>query len=223
MRRFWNQEKDNLLRRYYGKGDLDQLAERLGASRGAIKARAGVLGLHRKVNVHHPWTEKQLQYLIAHYADTSMEELEKHTKHCSFSIYNKAAALGLVKKGHRPVNVKPIGYERVCKEDGYVYIKVAEGKPMVLKHRYVWEQTNGPIPAGYNITFIDGNRQNCDLSNLQLISREDSARRQVYNETPEQRKARMDKCQASRNRTIRRDRVRIHFGLEPYSKLVKRW
>ena len=126
------------------------------------------------------------------------------------------------KKGQLPHNTKPIGYERMD-ENGYVYIKVSMEHKMVLKHRYVWEQANGPIPDGYNIAFRDGNRQNCDLSNLFLLSREDNARRRVSEETPEARKARVAKAQITRNKSIRRDKIRLHWGMEPIGKLVKRW
>lgn len=36
-------------------------------------------------------------------------------------------------------------------------------------HRYVWEYHNGEIPKGWHIHHIDGNKDNNDISNLQLI------------------------------------------------------
>jgi hypothetical protein len=36
----------------------------------------------------------------------------------------------------------------------------------------VWEEANGPIPAGGIVIFRDGNHENFDLSNLELITRE---------------------------------------------------
>lgn len=77
------------------------------------------------------------------------------------------------KKGHTPQNHKPIGYERICSKDGYIYIKTAEPHTFSLKHRLIYEQHNGPIPKGYNIQFKDKNRQNTDINNLYLISRSD--------------------------------------------------
>lgn len=277
MKRVWNEEKDNLLRRHYHKRDLDWVAQRIGVSRGAVKARAQVLGIQRKVHKREPWTDRQTAYLKRHYADTPIEVLIVKTRHDQKSIWNKAKALGLrksreflaevgrkcsqhprsiatrfvkgqepankgkrieefmtadgirrssqtrFKKGQLPHNTKPIGYERIDSKDGYVYIKVSMEHKMVLKHRYVWEQANGPIPDGHNIAFRDGNRQNCDLSNLYLISREEAAREQIKNETAEHRAARVVKATATRNETIRRDRIRIHWGFEPKSRLVKRW
>ena len=34
-----------------------------------------------------------------------------------------------------------------------------------------WERVNGPLPKGYAILFLDGNKQNTDISNLRLMSR----------------------------------------------------
>lgn len=79
------------------------------------------------------------------------------------------------KKGHIPANAVPVGYERLDK-DGYIYIKVEGKRKLVLKHRYVWEQHNGSIPRGNNIQFKDGNKHNCDIDNLYMISRSEQMR-----------------------------------------------
>ena len=80
------------------------------------------------------------------------------------------------KKGHLPHNTKPIGYERITK-DGYIEVKIAERpnrktgeKNFKAKHHIVWEETNGPIPKGYILIFLDSNPKNCDIKNLALIS-----------------------------------------------------
>lgn len=81
------------------------------------------------------------------------------------------------KKGHLPHNTKFLGHERISK-DGYVEISVAETNPhtgferrYVLKHKYLWEQENGAVPAGMVLKSKDGNRLNTDPSNWVLIPR----------------------------------------------------
>ena len=69
MKRVWNEEKDNLLRRHYPKRDLDWVAQRIGVSKAALKSRAQILGIQRKVHKREPWTDRQLAYLRKHYAD----------------------------------------------------------------------------------------------------------------------------------------------------------
>lgn len=48
--------------------------------------------------------------------------------------------------------------------------------------RYTWEQVYGPIPAGHVVTMIDGNPLNCDISNLNLISRRENMERNLNRE-----------------------------------------
>lgn len=81
------------------------------------------------------------------------------------------------KKGGLPPNTKPVGYERITR-DGYIEVKI-KMRPshpscndnFKLKHRLVWEEAHGPIPEGCNIIFLDGNRQNCDLENLAIVTK----------------------------------------------------
>lgn len=99
------------------------------------------------------------------------------------------------KKGNLPHNTKPLGYERITK-DGYIEVKVRERPDkenkiwscFELKHRFVWRQAHGPIPKGHDITFLDGDKQNCSLENLALISNAENLqmmRKGLRSETPE--------------------------------------
>lgn len=84
------------------------------------------------------------------------------------------------RRGNLPGNTKPIGYERVTK-DGYIEVKIAMrpsskdcNDNFVAKHRLVWERKNGPIPEGHKIAFLDGDKTNCDIENLALITAAES-------------------------------------------------
>lgn len=87
--------------------------------------------------------------------------------------YEKCKAT-MFKKGDIPHNHKSVGSERINK-DGYLLIKIAEPNKYVLKHRYIWEQANGPIPKGHVLIFLDGNKQNFDLNNLACITLAENA------------------------------------------------
>lgn len=89
------------------------------------------------------------------------------------------------KKGHLPKNtlrdkVITIRYDHKNRGGAaYKYIRISLGKWMPL-HKYYWEEKHGPIPAGHCLWFKDGNSLNCDLSNLELITRgENLARNSV--------------------------------------------
>lgn len=91
--------------------------------------------------------------------------------------YNERSARTQFHKGHRPHNTQYAGHERLT-DDGYVEISVQETNPhtgyerrYVLKHKYLWEQQHGPVPAGMCLKCLDGNRQNAEPSNWELIAR----------------------------------------------------
>ena len=98
MKKVWNAEKDALLRRLYPTAHLGSRAARLGVTEKAVRSRAKVLRLKRRVNVKHPWTDRQVSYLRRHYADTPIEVLIVKTRHDQKSIWNKAKR-GILKFG----------------------------------------------------------------------------------------------------------------------------
>lgn len=80
-------------------------------------------------------------------------------------------------RGHLPHNTRFAGHERVSK-DGYVEVSVEQTNPhtgferrYVLKHRWLWEQANGPVPKGHALKCLDGNKQNTDPANWVAIPR----------------------------------------------------
>jgi hypothetical protein len=106
------------------------------------------------------------------------------------------------KKGGLPPNTKYLGHERVSK-DGYIEVSVAETNPhtgfnrrYVLKHRWLWENKNGPVPEGHALKCLDGNRLNTKPANWVPLPRAVLARlnggrhkkRLAYNEAPDELK-----------------------------------
>lgn len=103
----------------------------------------------------------------------------------------------------------------------YIWIK-PEGRRMMPKHRWLWEQAYGPIPEGHCVQFKDGDTLNCVLANLYLISRKKQVRKN-FDDLPDDRKAEARaKMQDNRNKSIRADRLRLRWGLEPKGRLIKR-
>lgn len=78
------------------------------------------------------------------------------------------------KPGNRPANWRPVGSTRINVE-GYVEIKVAEGiNQYRLLHREAWKQHHGSYPPkGIALIFINGNKQDCDIRNLKLVTRKE--------------------------------------------------
>lgn len=87
---------------------------------------------------------------------------------------------GWFKKGQMPSTFRGHGHEYIDNKDGYVWLIVEDNAPRppstpnrrtrsVLKHRYMWEQANGPIPEGHVLKCLSGDKTDCDPSNWVLI------------------------------------------------------
>lgn len=80
------------------------------------------------------------------------------------------------KPGDKPKNIDSIGTEKML-ADGYVWVKidnqskVPKGVNWKQKHRIIWEREHGPIPEGYMIIFLDGDHENFDIDNLDIITK----------------------------------------------------
>lgn len=53
----------------------------------------------------------------------------------------------------------------------------------VLYHKHLWEQKNGKVPAGHCLWFKDGDSMNCNLENLELITRKENRFRNASHQT----------------------------------------
>lgn len=88
----------------------------------------------------------------------------------------EAAKATMFQKGLLPHNTLPVGSE-VVRTDGYIWVKISDTpnvpayKNWKFKHLIIWEQAHGPVPPGHVIIFLDGDKRNFDLDNLECISR----------------------------------------------------
>ncbi len=103
---------------------------------------------------------------------------------------------GNFKKGGIPANRKRLWHERLSR-DGYILISVPETNPHTGYHRryrekhvWLWEGENGPVPEGHALVFKDGNKTNCCMDNLILVSRSEllSLNLHRYKDAPDELK-----------------------------------
>lgn len=85
-----------------------------------------------------------------------------------------------------PRNARPMGFERV-NVDGYIEVKVRERPDAEhrscfdLKQRLVYEKVHGvKLTSDDVIVFLDGNKLNCDPSNLARLSHSEHAKMTTY-------------------------------------------
>jgi hypothetical protein len=175
----WTIEQDNYLIAHFADTTNQTLAAVLSRTDKAISARA--VRLHLK---------KSAAYL---------EQVKEITRQTAFkkghTTWNKGihympggrSVETRFKPGQRPKNHHPIGHERITR-DGNTQRKLTDTgctrKDYVNISHIVWIAANGAIPAGHIILHKDGNNQNCELSNLQCISKADNMRLNSYHRYP---------------------------------------
>lgn len=74
------------------------------------------------------------------------------------------------KKGQQSINHRPLGSTRQTR-DGYIEIKTKEPNGWELLHRVEWEKHNGKLGPNDVVRFLNGDKTNCNIDNLVLVSR----------------------------------------------------
>ncbi|TIX28309.1 MAG: HNH endonuclease [Mesorhizobium sp.] len=109
--------------------------------------------------------------------------------------FNAGSAQTQFKKGQVAHNRRGPGHESLG-DDGYIWIVTDATNPWtgastwrVHKHRYLWEQANGPVPEGYVLKSLDGDRSNADPANWLavpqgLLPRLNGKSRRGYDQAP---------------------------------------
>ena len=159
-----------------------QFNEKFGTDRtySSIRAKFTRLGLKSDLI----WTEEEESWLIDNFhklggVKTPDEFYKRFNKRRGYpSIRAKALNLGLkadaetVKRNKNYVRRVPIG-TIIDDGEGYLKIKTGNGSSGWERlHRYIWENYNGPLPDGYKIFFLDGNKRNLRIDNLVAVPAE---------------------------------------------------
>ncbi|MFJ1330241.1 HNH endonuclease signature motif containing protein [Capnocytophaga canimorsus] len=177
-RTFWTSEMDTLIKKMYPNTSSAEIAQQLNVTTNAVYKRAFALGLKKskafisqtaKRNIQNNENAKKTQFKKG---CISSNKGKKQSEFLSPEAIEKVRATQF-KKGHIPHNTKYDGYERISKY-GYIEVRVSMGK-YVLKHRKIWQEHYGEIPKGNIIIFKDNNPLNCDIDNLEMITKDENA------------------------------------------------
>lgn len=88
-------------------------------------------------------------------------------------IYDNHGLVSHAPHGGR--DVLPVGHERRI-SDGSVLVKMSgagDNTVYARKHRMIWEHAHGPIPDDSYLIFLDGDKTNCELENLRLVTKQE--------------------------------------------------
>ena len=189
---FWTNDQLAILRERYADTNTAEIAALLGMDIQRVYSKAHLLGLEK--------SEAYLASSEAHRLDGKIGSATRFQK--GMAAWNKGVKglqLGGVatqfKPGHRGGKAaelyQPIGAERISK-DGYLQRKINDDMPLQKRwravHIIVWEETNGPLPAGHAVTLKDGNKRNIAIGNLELLSRAQLMARNTVHNLPEELK-----------------------------------
>lgn len=90
--------------------------------------------------------------------------------------YHPNSAATRFKRKQVPHSWRGAGHESVDGKSGYVWMIVDATNPhtgastrRVMKHRWLWEQANGPVPDGHRLKCLDGDKANTQPSNWEAI------------------------------------------------------
>ena len=157
-----------------------------------------------RVNKYIPrtkWTNEMVNWLKENYNKYSYkkasEQINKifNVKTTTGSVEHKVNRLGLKKdkeglrasynfkraskfwfrRGRISPIKKPIGYERLDKKTGIIWIKTQDPDIFEAKHRVIYREHYGEIKEGMNIVFLNGNKQDYRIENLVALTNQELA------------------------------------------------
>ncbi len=202
--RAWTKKELGLVRDLYPEISTKLIAERLGRSVSMVYQAAAKMGLH-----------KSAAYLASP-AACRLRRGEHPGLATQFKKGIVPHNKGLRRPGWAPGRMAETQFRRGTRQgkaaenycavgtirpdaEGYLRIKVREsnetdrcygfGNTSIwpLLNRHIWEQHKGPIPAGHNVIFKDGDRSNVAIENLELVSRGEMMRRNtIHNRYPKE-------------------------------------
>lgn len=195
-RKVWTPAEEAYLWEHYANGLTRAIAAHLGRTVGKVYAKAKKLGLAKtaeylsdpKNNCHlFPGTTTGASHRFV----KGLVPPNKGVKHpvgwgpgrMKETQFRKGQLSGKAAQNWRPIGTI------LADPEGYLRIKVREAahgkeptgfgntKVWPMYSRWLWEQQKGAIPPKHIVAFKDGNRTNCVIGNLELLSKADNARR----------------------------------------------
>lgn len=168
----WTEYETEQMQKLYPNTSTAEIANLLNRTEKQVYAKAKCMGIKKSKEYLASPAAGQLQHrLDAGMSTRFVKGGTSWNKGQSGLPVNERSIATQFKKGITPHNSVPVGTEVVI--DGYLKIKVGEPKQWKFVHRKNWEESNGSIPKGMALIFKDGNRMNCAIENLELLTRKE--------------------------------------------------
>jgi hypothetical protein len=192
MRKKWTDKEVELLKLHYANNFTKDLVSLLNKDYKAIYQKAAAIGLkkskkHLKLDLDKTSIALRTGGHVHRFKKGNIP-FNKNKK-MPIEIYEKCSKT-FFKKGNKPHNYKPIGYERITK-DGYLERKIAEPNKFKCVHHLIWIEAHGAIPTRHKVIFKDNNKNNITLENLECVSYAEAMRRNSIHRYPIELKSTM--------------------------------
>lgn len=179
-RQYWTPEQEAIVREHYADSPSGQLEQLLGGlfNTRQIGHKAKRMGIRK--------SQAYREMLGCSETGRRIAGSSPWNKGTNFTAGGRSS-LHRFKTGSVPKNYRPVGSTRI-NVDGYVEIKIAEGKlQWRALHWENWKQHYGEYPPkGSALIFKDGNKQNCAIDNLELLTRKQLMQRNSIQNYPEE-------------------------------------
>lgn len=179
-RNTWTADEIDALRRLYPVEPARIIADRLGLSIKKVYSKAHALGLNKPGD----WIAERSRRLMEDPSHPGRRTwfktgAEPHNKGKPHPARGRAIETQF-KRGMVPHTWNQIGHIRETKE-GYLQRKLRDTgvtrRDYVALHHMIWRMHGRCIPPGYAVRFIDGDKRNFDINNLELVHRSELMRR----------------------------------------------
>lgn len=177
--RHWTPEEDAELKCLYGtSATAREIGVALSRSRASIKNRVNVLRLKKPEGITNSG-----RFL------PGQRSWNKGRKGLDPGGRSRETRFKPGHRGGKAVDLyQPVGAERVD-ADGYLRRKINDDMPLHKRWRHVhlllWEEVNGPLPAGHAVVFRNGDKTDIRIDNLECITRRELMARNTVHNLPE--------------------------------------
>lgn len=183
------EDQEKILIENYLQIPSKRLAAMIGLSDTAIRGRMRQLGL----KVPDEIIERRIQDSRIKPGNVPVNKGKKQSEYMSPEMIERTK-LTRFKKGDRPLNKTEIGTIKLRtskKKRGFkntiksLWIKTGDGAlEWTPLHVFNWLSSGREIPPGMMVSFRDGDPLNCDVANLELISRQENMQRNTIHNLP---------------------------------------
>jgi hypothetical protein len=185
----WTEEQIALLYIHYPTSRADELQTIIGRSIKSIYSKANALDIKKDPN----YKSKMISWVGKNNSGMFKKGQQPFNKGKKWNDYmtpegQERLKATTFKKGQLPhTNTFDGNITTRVDKDGRMYKNIRLSKAVWQKyHQYVWEQVNGKIPEGMLVVFKDKNTMNCNINNLEIITRQENMARNTIQRYPKE-------------------------------------